>query len=166
MNVNTDTMRLDRATGDDLAFIMSTERLAGYDQLVGRWGEEQHRAALADARYAYFVGRRGTDSIGFAIVRDWAAPERVAHIKRIAVCYPGRGDGRRLLGKLVETIFRATDAYRISLGVFPENIRGRRAYEAVGFTKEGIARGSAFFGGEHRDEVVMALLRPEWTADR
>ncbi len=159
-------MRLDRATSEDLAFIMATERLPGYDQLVGRWGEAQHGAALADSRYAYFVGRRGADSIGFAIVRDWASPERVAHIKRIAVCHPGRGDGTRLLGKLVETIFRDTDAYRISLGVFPENTRARRAYEAVGFMSEGLSRGSAFFGGEHRDELVMALLRPEWAARR
>jgi hypothetical protein len=29
---------------------------------------------------------------------------------------------------------------------------------------KGVARGSAFFGGVHRDELVMALLRPEWEA--
>jgi diamine N-acetyltransferase len=45
-----------------------------------------------------------------------------------------------------------------------ENARARRAYVAVGFKAEGVARGSAFFGGAHRDELVMALLRPEWEA--
>jgi RimJ/RimL family protein N-acetyltransferase len=48
--------------------------------------------------------------------------------------------------------------------VFPENARARRAYEAVGFRAEGVARGSAFFGGIYRDELIMAILRPEWTA--
>ena len=33
-------------------------------------------------------------------------------------------------------------------------------------TPEGVARGSAFFGGLYRDELVMALLRPEWEARR
>ena len=66
----------------------------------------------------------------------------------------------------VETIFQNTAAHRIWLGVFPENTRARRAYEAVGFQAEGIARGSAFFGGRHRDEVVMSLLRPDWAAGR
>jgi RimJ/RimL family protein N-acetyltransferase len=46
--------------------------------------------------------------------------------------------------------------------VFPQNMRARRAYEAVGFVPEGIARGSAFFGGVYRDELVMSVLRTDW----
>jgi RimJ/RimL family protein N-acetyltransferase len=146
-------------------FIMATERLTGYEQLVGRWDAGQHRAALSDGRHAYFVGRVDSEAIGFAIVRDWASPERVAHIKRIAVSRPGLGHGRCLLALLVEHIFKDTDAFRIWLGVFPDNIRARRSYEAVGFRAEGIARGNAFFGGAHRDELVMALLCPEWSGN-
>ena len=56
-----------------------------------------------------------------------------------------------------------TEAFRIWLGVFPDNIRARRSYEAVGFQAEGVARGNVFFGGAYRDELVMALLRPEWS---
>ena len=44
-------------------------------------------------------------------------------------------------------------------------VRGaRRAYERSDFQAEGIARGSASLGDMHRDELVMALLRPEWAA--
>ena len=75
---------------------MATERTAGFDQLVGRWEEAQHRAALVDGRHAYFIGRDGAGPIGFVIVRDWAARERVTLIKRIAVGRPGRGYGRRM----------------------------------------------------------------------
>jgi RimJ/RimL family protein N-acetyltransferase len=97
-------------------------------------------------------------------VRDWAAPERVALIKRMAVSRPGQGYGRALLAQVVDAVFKETNAWRVWLGVFPENTRARRAYEAVGFKAEGVARGNAFFGGAHRDELVMAILRPEWEA--
>src|SRR5262249_35206486 len=103
--------------------------------------------------------------VGFAIVRDWAAPERVTLIKRVAVCRPGLGYGRALLRQVVDAIFIETTAWRVWLGVFPENVRARRSYAAVGFRAEGVTRGSAFFGGTHRDELVMALLRPEWEAN-
>jgi diamine N-acetyltransferase len=160
------TLQLIQGTADDIAFVMAAERLPGYQDLVGRWSEAQHRAALADGRHAYFIARLESQDIGFAIVRDWASPERVACIKRIAVSSPGQGHGKMFLAGLVDLIFGKTNAHRIWLGVFPENDRARRAYEAVGFKPEGLARGSAFFGGVHRDELVMALLRPEWSAGR
>jgi RimJ/RimL family protein N-acetyltransferase len=70
------------------------------------------------------------------------------------------------LAGLVDRVFTDTDAHRIWLGVFPDNDRARRAYEAAGFKAEGLARGSAFFGGVYRDELIMGLLRPEWSAAR
>lgn len=155
-------LRLERTTDADIPFIMATERLPGYEHLVGRWDEAEHHAALADRRYAYFIAHLNSEPIGFAIVRDWASRERVAHIKRVAVSRPGLGHGKAILSKLVDIIFRDTSAFRIWLGLFPDNARARRAYEAVGFRAEGVARGSAFFGDTHRDELVMALLRPDW----
>jgi RimJ/RimL family protein N-acetyltransferase len=162
--LKTNPLELFRATETDIPFIMATERLRGYEDLVGRWSEAEHRAALAEGRYAYFIVRAASRPIGFAIVRDWSSREHVTCIKRIAVARAGEGDGRAFLSGLVHRIFRETEAYRIWLGVFPDNARARRAYEAVGFKAEGITRGSAFFGGVHRDELVMALLRPEWPA--
>ena len=159
-----DALQLVRGSDQDIAFVMATERLPGFEQLVGRWTEAQHRNALADGRHAYFIAQSRSEAIGFAIVRDWASAERVAHIKRVVVSQPGRGHGKALVAELVEAIFQDTAAHRIWLGVFPENTRARRVYEAVGFQAEGIARGSAFFGGRHRDELVMSLLRPDWAA--
>jgi RimJ/RimL family protein N-acetyltransferase len=160
--LNLAALQLVRGTEEDIPFIMATERLPGNEELVGRWSDARHRSALADGRHAYFIGRVESELAGFVIVRDWGSPEHVVHVKRLIVCHPGRGVGRALLAKLVERIFRETDAHRIWLGVFPSNARARRAYEAVGFQSEGIARGSAFFGGLHRDELVMSLLRPDW----
>ncbi len=155
-----------RADASSIPFVMATERGAGFEDLVGRWDETRHRAALNDGRHAYFVGLDGAAPVGFVIVRDWAAAERVTLIKRIAVAQPGRGHGRTLLATVVDAVFEETAAWRLWLGVFPHNLRARRAYEAVGFQAEGVARGSAFFGGHHHDELVMALLRPDWAARR
>jgi RimJ/RimL family protein N-acetyltransferase len=158
--------RLVRATADDLPFIMATERLEGYGALVGRWEEPRHRAAFLDGSHAYFIGFDGTQPIGFVMLRFWDSPERITLVRRVAVTRPGEGHGRKLLAAVVERAFRYTSAYRLQIGLFPENLRARRAYEAVGFVAEGISRGSAFFDGVYRDELVMSLLRPECEAQQ
>jgi RimJ/RimL family protein N-acetyltransferase len=155
-------MQLIRPTLADIPFIMATERLEGYERLVGRSDEGWHYAALSDARFAYFLARLGDEPVGFAILRDWASPEQVTHIKRIAVARPSQGLGKPFLNALIAAVFNQTKTYRLSLGLFPENLRARCAYESVGFKPEGISRGSAFFNGVNRDELVMSILRSEW----
>jgi hypothetical protein len=73
------------ATVDDLDYVMATERLAGYETLVGRWERELHEAASVDSHHAYLIARDGDYRIGFAILRGWASPERVTRLKRISV---------------------------------------------------------------------------------
>jgi RimJ/RimL family protein N-acetyltransferase len=157
---------LRRAAAADIPFVMRTERLPGYDALVGRWDEARHAAALADRRYACFVAEADGRPVGFAILRDWASPERVTLVKRVAVAEPGRGLGTATMRAVVDAAFCETDVHRLWIGCFPDNLRAQRSYEAVGFIAEGVARGSAFFHGEHRDELVLSLLRPEWDAGR
>ena len=154
-------LSLVRATISDLPYILATERQEGNEEFVGRWSEEKHRRALQDGRHAYFVGQVNEKPVGFVILRDWGSPEQVILLKRIAVSRPGNGLGKSLLAALVERVFQETDAHRLWLGVFPDNLRARRAYEAVGFVAEGLARGAAFFGGVHRDELVMSVLRTD-----
>lgn len=160
------TLKLRRASASDIAFVMATERMEGYAELVGRWDEARHREALADPRYAYFVAEAPDGSVGFALLRDWDSPEQVTLVKRVAVAQPGAGHGKAMMRALVERAFSETRVHRLWIGCFPDNIRARRTYEAVGFVAEGVARGSAFFHGEHRDELVLSLLRPEWEARR
>lgn len=150
-----------RARPEDLEFVLATERLPGYERVVGRWEAEVHRAAIADPSHAYFVARQGVEPAGFAILRGWNSPERVTLLKRIAVAAPGGGVGAALLGAIVERVFAETAAHRLWLGVYPDNLRARRAYEAAGFRAEGVARGSAWFGGEPHDELIMAILRSD-----
>jgi RimJ/RimL family protein N-acetyltransferase len=153
-----------RATAGDVADIMRLERGPGYEALVNRWAEGEHCGALSDPRFAYFLGLADGVPVGFALLRGWRAPDRVTYLKRIAVAQPGAGTGRRLLGEVVDRVFSETDAWRFWLGVFTDNLRAQSAYRAVGFRPEGVTRGSAYFGGENRDETIMSMLRPEWQA--
>jgi len=155
-------LRVVRADETHIPFIMAAERGAGYERLVGRWEEAEHRAAFAEQRYAYFILARGAGPLGFALLRDLGSPERVVFIKRVAVPQPGHGHGKALLAGVARRVFEDTDAWRLWLGLFPDNLRARRTYEAVGFKAEGIARGSAFFRGANRDELIMAMVRPDW----
>lgn len=159
-------LRLARPAADDIPFIMACERMEGYERLVGRSEESWHRAALAGDLYRYLLALNGDRAVGFAILRGWDAPDEIAHIKRIAVVEPGRGFGKAFLNLILDAVFGETRTYRLSLGLFPDNLRARRAYESAGFKAEGISRGSALFDGAHRDELVMAMLRPEWRALR
>ena len=148
----------------DIAFVMATERLEGYGELVGRWAADRHLAAFRDGRHAYFIAESEVTPVGFAILRDWASAEQVTLVKRVAIVRPGQGVGTAMMRALVAEVFAATDTYRLCIGAFPDNVRARRAYEAAGFQVEGVARGSAFFQGVHRDELVLAILRPDWEA--
>ena len=49
-------LSLGRATRNDLPFIMETERLPGFDKMVGRWTADQHKAAYSKPSYAYLIG--------------------------------------------------------------------------------------------------------------
>ena len=44
-----------RAIATDVAFIMSTERMPGYDALVASWTSQQHALALADSTVEYLI---------------------------------------------------------------------------------------------------------------
>jgi RimJ/RimL family protein N-acetyltransferase len=154
------------ATVTDIPFITATERSPGYENLVGWWDAARHRAALADPHYAYFVAQDAATPVGFVILREWASAERVTLVKRIAVARPGAGIGRALLGRVIDIAFEETDVHRLWISVYPENARARHVYEGLGFQVEGIARGSAYFNGVHRDELVLAQLRPDWQARR
>lgn len=154
------------ATEADLAFVMATERLPGYEALVGCWDETRHREALADGRYDYLIARVGGEPVGFVILRGARAADRVALVQRVAVSRPGEGLGKAMMRAVVDRVFGTTDTYRLCIGTFPDNLRARRVYESVGFVAEGVARGAAFFHGEHRDELNLAILRPDWVAAR
>ena len=155
---------LRRATIADLDAVMALERRPGYGAFVGRSPRPEHEEMLASSRYVYLLGL-GDDGLAFAfaILRDPGDPHGNLYLKRVAVDEPGQGRGVRFLAATLDWAFASTTAHRFYLDCFVENFRARRAYEKLGFTRDGVLR-EAYLGpdGRRRDLALMAITRPEW----
>jgi RimJ/RimL family protein N-acetyltransferase len=148
----------------DIPFIMATERIPGFEKLVGRWSEEDHLAALRTRGYAYLLGLNAAgERMAFAIIRDLYDAHGNVCLKRIAVPVPGKGMGSRFVGTVVRWVFTETEAYRLWLDVLADNARARHVYLSHGFVEEGMLRNAYKLMDENRiDLILMSLLRPDW----
>jgi len=93
---------------------------------------------------------------------------RSARIGRVVVDpeFQGKGIGKRMMQEMLRIGFEGLDLHRLSLGAFDFNTAALKAYEAVGFKREGVQRESALFGEQYVDCVEMSILDREWTASR
>lgn len=158
------SLRMRRGTPADLPFVLATERLPGYDRLVGRWSADEHDAALRRADVAYLVYERGAgDAVGFAICDGLDDEHHGIKLRRIALTETGAGLGRRFLADILHWAFTGTGAQRLWLDVFVWNQRARRAYRGVGMAEDGILRRAYVMpDGERVDRILMSILREEW----
>jgi hypothetical protein len=120
-------IELRRAGADDIPFIMRTERLEGYSDMVGCWDESRHRAALADPHSAYFIAGTSDRLVGFALLTGLDAADRVTLIKRVAVTEPGKGYGKALVRAVADAAFSQTEVWRASGSTASPTIPGRGA---------------------------------------
>jgi UDP-4-amino-4,6-dideoxy-N-acetyl-beta-L-altrosamine N-acetyltransferase len=76
----------------------------------------------------------------------------------------GNGYGTEATRLVVRHAFTALNLNRVWLHVYEYNERALRAYEKVGFKKEGALRQEKFREGRYWDTITMAILREEWEA--
>ncbi len=76
----------------------------------------------------------------------------------------GKGRGTEVTALMVQYAFRTLNLNRVWLHVYEDNARAIRAYEKVGFSREGLLRQDAFRDGRYGNTVVMGILRSEWRA--
>jgi RimJ/RimL family protein N-acetyltransferase len=111
----------------------------------------------------YLLLRQADRLAGFALLQFMDSPHDAAYLKRIAVHTPGGGTGGRLLEAMLDWLYTETRINRLSLEVFPENERARRAYERAGFETEGLCRETyKRDDGTYRSALLMAVLRRDW----
>jgi diamine N-acetyltransferase len=75
-----------------------------------------------------------------------------------------KGYGTEVMQLLVRHGFGTLNLNRIYLHVDAENLGGIRAYEKAGFVLESRLRQANFREGCYRDDLLMSILRSEWTA--
>jgi len=74
----------------------------------------------------------------------------------------GKGYGTEATALITGYAFTALNLNRVSLRVYEDNERGIRAYEKVGFKREGVLRQDIYREGRYWDTIVMGILREEW----
>jgi RimJ/RimL family protein N-acetyltransferase len=74
----------------------------------------------------------------------------------------GKGHGTEATRLMVGYAFETLNLNRVVLQVYEYNPRGMRAYEKVGFRREGVLRQDTYRDGRYWDSTVMGILREEW----
>jgi RimJ/RimL family protein N-acetyltransferase len=125
--------------------------------------EETFIARLADQPTDLVLGvvEKSSDALcGVSGLHGFGLPDRKAMFGIvIAQPWQGKGYGTETTRLMVRIAFDTLNVHRVWLEVFADNARAIRAYEKVGFVREGVARQAAWRDGRWRDEVLMAILR-------
>lgn len=78
----------------------------------------------------------------------------------------GKGLGTEAIKAIAEFAFDTLGIHKLSMRVLAFNIRAIRAYERVGFVREGLERESALIGETWHDDVILGLLKKDFDALR
>jgi RimJ/RimL family protein N-acetyltransferase len=78
----------------------------------------------------------------------------------------GKGLGTEAIRAVAEFCFDVLGLHKLSMRVLSFNTRAIRAYERVGFVREGMERESALIGGVWYDDVIVGLLKRDFDALR
>jgi RimJ/RimL family protein N-acetyltransferase len=77
--------------------------------------------------------------------------------------YWGKGFGQDAVRTLVDYAFEHLNMNRVGLYTLADDPRAVGAYRRAGFVEEGRIRQHAWVRGRYEDELVMSVLREEWT---
>ena len=110
------------------------------------------------------VVRRDTDRlIGVTELHHLDLDNRQASFG-LLIGQPGEGYGPEVAGLVLDYAFGPLALNRVWVQVDERNTRGIRAYQKVGFRREGLLRESRYTDGRYHDTLLMAVLRGEWQA--
>ena len=134
-----------------------------------------HSLAESEADFEKELAQPRKDRAYFAIEVNGeligeAGLHRIDHFSR--ACELGIGIGREFWGRgfgqdavrtLVDYAFEHLNMNRVGLYVLAEDPRAVGAYRKVGFVEEGRIRQHAWVRGRYEGELVMSILREDWT---
>ncbi|MEC2626393.1 GNAT family protein, partial [Bacillus cereus] len=83
-------------------------------------------------------------------------------ISMLSIALTGQGYGTEAIKIVLRFVFEQLSLNRLQLEVFSHNLRGIKAYEKVGFAKEGTLRQSLFYNDTYSDEIIMAILKSDY----
>ena len=108
------------------------------------------------------VVRRDTDTlIGITELHHLDLDNRQASFG-LLIGQTGEGYGPEVAGLVLDYAFGPLALNRVWVQVDERNTRGLRAYQKVGFRREGLLRESRYADGRYHNTLLMAVLRGEW----
>lgn len=114
------------------------------------------------------VLKKGDRHIGNMGLRGFRWKDRAADFGIVIgeVECRGKGYGKEATELVLKYAFETLNLNRVQLGVFAHNPAGIKAYEAVGFVREGVQREHNFVEGRYADHVMYSMLAREYFANR
>jgi RimJ/RimL family protein N-acetyltransferase len=134
LNVRAEEQFIDRLYQDDQQTALGIV-VKETDRLIGVTGLHKHDHRSRQASFGILLG----------VKTEW-----------------DKGYGTEATALVVRYAFDTLNLNRVWLHVFEDNARAIRAYEKVGFRREGLLRQDNFRDGRYGNTVVMGLLREEW----
>jgi len=80
--------------------------------------------------------------------------------------HQGKGYATEALKETINYLFDEWNKHRIIASIDPRNLPSISLFERLGFRKEAHFRESYFMNGEWQDDLVYAILKYEWNANR
>ncbi len=104
--------------------------------------------------------------IGFVVLFNfkWSSQAAQLAIGIGRAEYRGKGYGHDALKLILNYAFSELNLNRVGLTVLSYNISAIKAYERVGFVREGALRQAVRRGGAYHDMLQYGILRAEWEA--
>lgn len=132
-------------------------------------------AFLQDWRPHYFDGSQPQSGRCFTIEADTRPIGMIAY-NRVDIssrstdidivigdpAYRDRGYGTDAIRAFLAFLFDTVGLHRVWLGTYGYNVRAQRAYEKVGFVREGVMRQSDWVDGRWVDGVIYGILEHEF----
>ena len=157
-------LKLREASERDLFFINRLESDPDAKPWLMGWTRERHLEAFASDDEEPLIIEDDGDAVGYALLAGLTNEHRSIEVRRIVVARKGEGVGREALRLVVDRAFELYEPHRVWLDLMTGNERAQRAYEAVGFVREGVMRESLLTSEGYKSMIVMSILEQEWAA--
>lgn len=121
--------------------------------------------ALEDKeRYFFLILSPEDKIIGECVVNeiDWELRSANFRIAIFQVIGRNKGLGTWVTEKVRDFVFEVLNLHRLSLNVYSFNPRAEKVYLKAGFKREGVLRDAVMLDGNYYDDILMAILKPEW----
>jgi len=139
----------------------------GTQQVFNKSSIERHveNISVDGSRVDFFIRTKESNKIvGEVVLNDIDRNNRSASTRIVLYRKENfsKGYGSEALVLALNYGFGMLNLHRIELEVLPINQRGIKAYEKIGFTREGIKREAAYYHNQYYDMITMSLLAKEF----